>query len=83
LPWPQWVVGACIGLAHATFVLAVAMPMLPGMHPRMASATRGATAKRRLEPPGFLALNYGARTPISILLAHLAFGTMLGLLYRS
>ena len=79
--WPQWVLGASIGFVHAAFVLGVAMPVLPGMHPRMASATRGAEAKRRLEPPGFLALRYGVRTPISILLAHIAFGTILGALY--
>ena len=81
--WPQWVVGACIGFVHAAFVLAVGMPALPGMHPRMASAIRGAHAKRELQPPGFLALRYGIRTPISIALAHVAFGTILGTLYRT
>ena len=81
LDWPQWLVGAAIGLVHASFVLAVAMPVLPGMHPRMASATSGPAAHRRLEPPGFLALHYGVRTPISVVLAHVAFGTILGALY--
>ena len=81
-PWPQWLVGASIGLVHAAFVLAVAMPVLPGVHPRMASATAGPQAQRRLEPPGFLALHYGVRTPISVVLAHVAFGTILGALYR-
>jgi hypothetical protein len=78
---PAWWKGAAIAVLHSTFVLAVALPALPGLHPRMASETRGPTVVRQLEPPGFLALHYGIRTPISVLLAHLAFGTALGSLY--
>ena len=81
LAWPQWVIGAAIGFVHAAFVLVAAMPVLPGMHPHMASATTGPRAGRQLEPPGFLALRYGVRTPVSIVLAHLAFGALLGALY--
>jgi len=77
-----WWFGMLIGLVHAAFVLAVAAPAMPGVHPRMASALRGPTVSRQLEPPGFLALNYGARTPISVLIAHLAFGAILGGFYR-
>lgn len=77
-----WWFGGTIGLVHAAFVLAVGMPALPGMHPRMASDVRGPEVVRVLEPPGFLAMNYGARTPISVVVAHLAFGLVLGLLYR-
>ncbi len=65
-----WWLGALIGLVHALFVLAVGMPLLPGLHPRMASEQHGPTPTRQLEPPGFLALNYGRRTPISVVLAH-------------
>jgi hypothetical protein len=77
-----WWLGALIGLVHATFVLTVAMPMLPGLHPRMASEEQGPTPTRQLEPPGFLALNYGKRTPISVGLAHLLYGGILGAFYR-
>src|SRR5687768_4608766 len=77
-----WWLGALIGLVHALFVLAVAMPMLPGLHPRMAGEQRGPTPTRQLEPPGFLALNYGRRTPISVVLAHLVYGSILGAFYR-
>ena len=76
-----WWFGMVVGLVHGAFVAAVALPVMPGVHPRMASELRGPTVARQLEPPGFLALNYGARTPISILLAHLAFGAILGGLY--
>src|SRR5687767_5791454 len=31
-----WWLGVITGLVHATFVLTVAMPILPAMHPRMA-----------------------------------------------
>ncbi len=77
-----WWLGALVGLVHALFVLVVAMPLLPGLHPRMASEQRGPTPTRQLEPPGFLALNYGARTPLSVILAHLAYGAILGAFSR-
>jgi uncharacterized membrane protein YagU involved in acid resistance len=78
---PTWWKGAAIGLAHAVFVLTAAMPVLPGMHPRMASESRGPTVVRQLEPPGFLALHYGIRTPISIVIGHIVFGVVLGVFY--
>jgi uncharacterized membrane protein YagU involved in acid resistance len=78
-----WWKGAIIGFVHAAFVLAVGMPALPGLHPRMARAQQGPTVVRLLEPPGFLALNYGVRTPISVLIAHLAFGVVLGAFYAA
>jgi uncharacterized membrane protein YagU involved in acid resistance len=77
-----WWLGALIGLVHALFVLTVAMAMLPGLHPRMASERQGPTPTRQLEPPGFLALNYGKRTPVSVVLAHLLYGGLLGAFYR-
>lgn len=77
-----WWLGAAIGLVHALFVLVAAMPLLPGMHPRMAAEQQGPTPTRQLEPPGFMALNYGRRTPISVILAHLVYGGILGTFYR-
>jgi uncharacterized membrane protein YagU involved in acid resistance len=79
---PTWWKGAAIGLVHATFVLAAAMPALPGMHPRMASESRGPTVVRQLEPPGFFALHYGIQTPVWSVIAHVVFGIILGVLYR-
>jgi uncharacterized membrane protein YagU involved in acid resistance len=79
---PTWWKGVTIGLVHAFFVLAVGMPTMPGLHPRMASETRGPTVVRQLEPPGFFGMNYGLRTPISIVVAHALFGFILGALYR-
>lgn len=76
-----WWFGALIGMVHGAFVLMVAMPALPGMHPRMASELRGPTVVEQLEPPGFLAMNYGMRTPLSVMLAHVLFGALLGAFY--
>jgi hypothetical protein len=55
---------------------------MPGIHPRMASEQHGPNADRQLEPPGFMALNYGIRTPVSVFLAHAVFGAVLGSLYH-
>lgn len=76
-----WWAGAAIGFAHAAFVLTVGMRLLPGLHPRMASEQQGPTVMRQLEPPGFLALNYGYQTPVSVLIAHLVYGVILGSFY--
>ncbi|MBI2388584.1 MAG: hypothetical protein HYV09_03110 [Deltaproteobacteria bacterium] len=77
-----WWRGAAIGLVHASFVLAAAMPVLPYMHPRMAREDQGPDAAPRLEPPGFLALHYGARTPASVAISHVVYGAILGTFYR-
>jgi hypothetical protein len=78
----SWWLGAGIGLVHGLFVLTVGMPSVPAMHPRMVSEYFGPTPNRQLQPPGFLALNYGRRTPIVTLLSHLAYGAILGAFYR-
>jgi uncharacterized membrane protein YagU involved in acid resistance len=77
-----WWLGAAIGLMHALYVLIVAMPALPAMHPRMANEQQGPTPTKQLEPPGFMAMNYGRRTPLSVILAHLVYGGILGAFYR-
>jgi hypothetical protein len=76
-----WWMGAAVGFVHAAFVLTAGMRLMPGLHPRMASEQQGPTVTRQLEPPGFLALNYGRQTPISVVVAHLAFGAILGGFY--
>ena len=78
----NWWFGLLIGLAHALVVLTVGMSLLPNMHPRMASERHGPVAHRRLEPLGFVALNYGYQTPLSVFLSHAAFGAILGALYH-
>ena len=76
-----WWFGAIIGIIQAVFVLTMLMPILPALHPRMANEQYGPTVVRQLEPPGFLGLHYGWRTPISVLIAHAIFGSILGAFY--
>jgi uncharacterized membrane protein YagU involved in acid resistance len=76
-----WWAGAAVGVAQALFVLTAGMSLLPSLHPRMASEETGPTVTRQLEPPGFLALNYGYQTPLSVLVAHLIYGAILGAFY--
>ncbi|HVL69366.1 MAG TPA: hypothetical protein VM364_19065 [Vicinamibacterales bacterium] len=75
-------IGAGIGFAQALFVLAVGMPLLPGVHPRMVSEYYGPTPNRRLQPPGFMALNYWRQTPIVTIAAHVVYGAIIGGLYE-
>jgi len=77
----SWWIGTLLGAVHAAVVLVV-MPYLPSVHPRMATEHDGPTARRALQPPGFFALNYGPRTPMFGLLAHLVYGAIMGAFYH-
>ncbi|HSK08805.1 MAG TPA: hypothetical protein VK911_04470 [Vicinamibacterales bacterium] len=77
-----WWGGAGIGAVHAAFVLTVGMALLPGLHPHMASEHGPPAPGGQLQPPGFLALNYGERTPLVTLVAHLLYGGLLGAFYQ-
>lgn len=78
----SWWFGALLGLVHGFALFTTLMPILPGIHPRMASERRGPEPTRALEPPGVLALNYGKRTPLVGILAHVAYGAIMGAVYR-
>lgn len=72
-----WWWGAILGMIHALFLLSVALPILPYLHPRLASEHDGPTGRHTIEPPGFLALNYGRGTPVVTVLAHAIYGAIL------
>lgn len=74
--------GAGLGFLHGLFVLVVLMPLFPSVHPRMAGEHQQPVPTALLEPPGWMALNYGLRTPLVTLVAHLAYGAILGAFYR-
>lgn len=78
-----WWLGGLLGLLHAAVALTVLVPLLAGVHPRMASARAGPSSTAVLEPPGLLGLNYGTQTPLVATAAHLAFGIALGLLLKA
>ena len=73
-----WGLGALLGAAHGLVLLVMLLPLLPHLHPRMASEYDGPDGRRTLQPPGFLALNYGYRTPLAAILAHAIYGAILG-----
>lgn len=79
----SWWIGGLLGLLHAMVALTVLLPLLPGVHPRMASLRAGPRSTAVLEPPGLLALHYGVQTPTVTLVAHLAFGVVLGMLLEA
>jgi hypothetical protein len=77
----SWWFGMAVGFVHAAFVLTVGLQIVNALHPRMARPFQGPTPTRQLEPPGFLALNYGNGTPLITLFAHLVYGAVLAIFY--
>ncbi len=74
-----FLLGALFGLAHGLFTLTTLVSaILPAVHPLMGTSFTAADSTPLLEPPGFLMLNYGRSTPIVTLLAHLAYGAIIG-----
>jgi hypothetical protein len=74
-----WWLGAIFGLVHGLFSgTALVNILLPLIHPRMGTPSTAAPSVALLEPPGFMMLNYGARTPLVMLLAHVAYGAVVG-----
>jgi hypothetical protein len=77
-----WWLGATLGALHGLVALCVLVPLLPGVHPRMASSRAGPASTATLEPPGLFALHYGPQTPAVTLGAHILFGVALAALLR-
>jgi hypothetical protein len=73
-----WWIGTLVGIVHGMLLLTALLPLLPAMHPRVASEYDGPTLQRILEPPGFLGLHYGYRTPVIALIAQAVYGAILG-----
>jgi hypothetical protein len=74
-----WWLGALFGLLHALFAgTALVNVLLPLVHPRMANPLTAAGDAPLLEAPGFLLTNYGRTTPLVTVLAHIAYGAIVG-----
>jgi hypothetical protein len=74
-----WLLGAALGILHGLFAAtALVTILLPTVHPRMGETMTAADTVAMLEPPGFLMTNYGRRTPIVMLVAHAAYGAIVG-----
>jgi hypothetical protein len=74
-----WALGAAFGLLHALFAgTTLVNLLLPLVHPRMGTTMSAADSAPLLESPGFLLLNYGRATPTVTILAHIAYGAVVG-----
>ena len=74
----DWWLGALFGLGHGLVTGTVLINvLLPLVHPRMGTPLTDAGSVALLEPPGFLARNYGLGTPVVSLVAHVAYGTII------
>jgi hypothetical protein len=74
-----WAIGALFGLLHGIVsATALVNVLLPVVHPRMGSTLSAADSSPLLEPPGFLMRNYGHGTAVVTLLAHVAYGAIVG-----
>jgi hypothetical protein len=74
-----WAIGALFGLLHGVVsATALVNVLLPVVHPRMGSTLSAANSSPMLEPPGFLMRNYGRGTLVATLLAHIAYGAIVG-----
>ena len=74
-----WLFGVGLGFVHALFAGgALVTVLLPAVHPRMGTPWSDAEETPLLEPPGFLLRNYGERTALGTVLAHLAYGSIVG-----
>ena len=74
-----FLLGAVFGLVHALFAgSALVNILLPVVHPRMGTNFDAAGSAPLLEPPGFLLRNYGRRTLVVTLIAHVAYGAIVG-----
>ena len=74
-----WWLGAVFGLVHGLFSgTALTNILLPLIHPRMGRPSTAAPSVALLEPPGFMMLNYGRNTFLVTLVAHAAYGAIIG-----
>jgi hypothetical protein len=74
-----WSLGASLGLVHAVFTAsALVNVLLPVVHPRMGTPLSTIDSETLIEPPGFLMLNYGRGSPLASLVAHVAYGALVG-----
>lgn len=78
LGFGSWWVGGLLGLAHGAALITVFLPLLPFIHPNLATHYDGPSALAKLEPPGPFGLNYGYATPATTIAAQVLFGLIFG-----
>lgn len=71
----SWLIGAGFGIVH-WLIAGVFLGMMSMMHPLM-------QAGGELAPPGFFATNFGMFSIIAVLVLHVIYGAIVGLIYNS
>ncbi len=80
-PGDAWWVGAAFGVAHGV-IAGVGFAMIPAIHPRMGrTAAAHGPHHLHLQPLGPFGKNYGAMTPAGVVMAHVIYGLVVGLVY--
>lgn len=69
----NWLWGALFGAVHGT-VAGMAFGMMPAMHPRMGEG-------QELAAPGYFGTNYGSMVPMGVIILHIVFGILVGIIY--
>ena len=85
---PAWLTGLIVGAVHGV-VAGVFMKMVGETHPRMeavANFTGDETWRHdatglHIAKPGLFAKNYGSATPAGLVMAHVVFGLVVGIVY--
>ncbi len=76
-----WWIGAIFGAVHSIVVMAM-MPVMSGMHPRVEVGGETTDSGEVVLPRfGFGGSGFGAMTPVGILMGHLVFGLVWGLVF--
>jgi len=70
---PGWQWGAAFGAIHGV-VAGLALGMMPMLHPRMGNG-------QELPAPGVFGKNLGEMTPMAVILLHVVFGAVVGVVY--
>jgi hypothetical protein len=90
-PGNLWWIGGLLGIVHGV-IGGAAMAMVPAMHPRMvrepalvggpaAEPVASEEPRLLLRPPGPFGRNYGTMTPTGMIITHVAYGIVVGLVY--
>ncbi len=80
IPGAAWWTAAWLGLIHG-LVAVVVLPMMGAMHPRV--AVEGAPDALPMVTPGFGGRNFGAGTPMGLVVGHVAYGVVFGVVYAA
>jgi hypothetical protein len=85
-PASAWWIGLVFGAVHAVVAM-VMMPVMSAMHPRVRAGAaavqpgEGPAGEVVLPPFGFGGTGFGSMTPVGILMGHLVFGLVWGLVF--